>query len=567
MRNMVLSLGMGAAAFSVLMLRAGAPYHRLLALLLYVCGWVPLILAFRNRYEILRLRGRQVRRRIRPYVLHIAVAILLLIGARAGYVLAPVTDDYLSSASAKDLASAFDADTGNYRILKSNMESLLSWARTETGSRDVASMSQEERQALRGVWRDFVSAFRELEMLRERYRGFYQIDYMADPASHARAFALAYGAFAAQYRSALEFTQGEDQVRFLTTFLDEADLQGDIAAGSYTDMKERITHPDELLRLNAGRVYLQLVDRHLTDSSTLVQAIELDTEIIYRMLGKRPELFVNNPLAVFEKRAFRAWFPLQKNVARQMSLTRTTKRRNFITPGMIASYQERFQPGDIVLERRNWFMSNIGIPGFWPHVALYIGTPGELDTTFGGLPELNGLPASEVLCADFPDAYRAYVRPDENGFAARLIEALRPGSIFTSLEVSGNADYLAVLRPRKSKSATFAAIRQAFLHFGKPYDYNFDFATDNALVCSELVCKSYEAAGGIRLPPQVVNGRPVVAPNQIAKKFDAELGTPAQELDFVLFLEGSEETGTAAERDVDAFRGTWRRPKWDIAQD
>jgi hypothetical protein len=37
-------------------------------------------------------------------------------------------------------------------------------------------------------------------------------------------------------------------------------------------------------------------------------------------------------------------------------------------------------------------------------------------------------------------------------------------------------------------------------------------------------------------------------------------------LDFVLFLDGSEENRPASLADAETFRATWRRPKWDIAR-
>ncbi len=35
------------------------------------------------------------------------------------------------------------------------------------------------------------------------------------------------------------------------------------------------------------------------------------------------------------------------------------------------------EPGDIIVARQNWYLSNIGLPGFWPHAELYVGTPEE----------------------------------------------------------------------------------------------------------------------------------------------------------------------------------------------
>jgi hypothetical protein len=107
----------------------------------------------------------------------------------------------------------------------------------------------------------------------------------------------------------------------------------------------------------------------------------------------------------------------------------------------------------------------------------------------------------------------------------------------------------------------------AFSYLGTPYDYNFDFRTDNEVVCSELIYKAYEGAMGLTLTPEELNGRPMLAPNRIGEKFDDELGSAEQELDLVLFLDGNEVEETALERDEEAFRSSWRRPKWHILKD
>jgi len=161
---------------------------------------------------------------------------------------------------------------------------------------------------------------------------------------------------------------------------------------------------------------------------------------------------------------------------------------------------------------------------------------------------------------------RALDTKDDDGFAKSVIEALRDGVIMTSVENSGHADYLAVLRPRISVEEKFRAILKAFSYWRRPYDYNFDFATDNALVCSELVYKSFQGSSNLNFELSMINGRMLLPPNLIAKKFGEEFDTPAQQLDLVFYLEGNEEKQQFFERGLAAFSRSWKYPKWDIMQ-
>jgi hypothetical protein len=125
---------------------------------------------------------------------------------------------------------------------------------------------------------------------------------------------------------------------------------------------------------------------------------------------------------------------------------------------------------------------------------------------------------------------------------------------------------MVALRPALSKETKARAIFRAFNFSGRPYDFNFDFLTDSALVCSELVYKAYLPAGqdeGLFLPLSDMLGRKVLSPNNIARLFDEEYDL-APQLDFVLFFDGNEKKGKAVQEDVSEFRKSWERPKWHI---
>jgi hypothetical protein len=151
----------------------------------------------------------------------------------------------------------------------------------------------------------------------------------------------------------------------------------------------------------------------------------------------------------------------------------------------------------------------------------------------------------------------------------RVIEAVSEGVILNSLEESCGADYVAALRPRLSRLDKAKAILEAFELLDTPYDFNFDFATDGTLVCSELVWKSYRpdmGKQGLDLPLVEVMGRQTLPANEIVRLFDAQHDTPDRQLEFVAFLDGRVAEGIAVEGDLASFRASHLRPKWDLLQ-
>ena len=52
--------------------------------------------------------------------------------------------------------------------------------------------------------------------------------------------------------------------------------------------------------------------------------------------------------------------------------------RGLISPEQLEDIRAELRPGDILVERRNWYISNSLLPGFWPHTALYLGSYEEL---------------------------------------------------------------------------------------------------------------------------------------------------------------------------------------------
>ncbi len=238
--------------------------------------------------------------------------------------------------------------------------------------------------------------------------------------------------------------------------------------------------------------------------------------------------------------------------------------------------EANLQPGDIMFSRKNWYMSNVGLPGFWPHAILYIGSPAKFDACFDNdrvksyLKTLTGKDTTlaEYLAQKHPVRWLRY-RTGKDGMPYRVIEGIKPGIVLNTLK-GCSGDYMAAIRPRLDKKAKAQAIIEAFGHLDKPYDYDFDFATDHALVCTELIWRSYRPAvgkDGLNLPLVEMGGRKTLPALDIVKLFAAEHGIEDRQFDFVYFLdakEKSEQTFVSTEAE---FLKTITRAKWSFALD
>ena len=432
-------------------------------------------------------------------------------------------------------------------------------------------LSQRERATVRQTWAGMLDYYFALDSLQEYHDTFYLLR-GADRRSAS--FAITYESFLAGYRYALELLDVVTGNVALDKLLDEAAPELGLPEGTYSRFKFRFLN---VARATEFVAFQSLAKIYATDVAPAVkQRHEADAAVIWAMgKGRGEAMTADNALAVVKKAGFFVWFPLQVGVANLMRTKVWRRGKYLITPEQARSLAPRLEPGDVFFERREWHISNVGIPGFWPHVALYIGRPEERRAWLADDPgaatwireqgEASG-DIEALLRRRFPDAYATSLSKDAEGHDRRCIEAIAPGVTFTSLEFS-TGDSLAVLRPSLPKRDRAEALVRAFSFSGRPYDYNFDFQTDRALVCSELICKSYEPSDdgeGLRLPIVEMAGRLVTPPNEIARDFDATHGTSRQQLAFVLFLDANERREQALESTEEEFRKSWKRPKWHI---
>jgi hypothetical protein len=144
------------------------------------------------------------------------------------------------------------------------------------------------------------------------------------------------------------------------------------------------------------------------------------------------------------------------------------------------------QPGDVIITKHAKALTNLFIPGFWPHAALYVGTREQIRGR--GIEMEAGVDQlwQDDIC---------------------VLEARKDGVRLRPLTDTLSVDRFVVLRPNVNSAIVAQAISRALLHQGKMYNFDFDFFNSDRIVCTELIYRAYDGLGSLSFPLSERAGR------------------------------------------------------------
>ncbi len=504
-----------------------------------------------------------------------AQAAVFAFGFYAGRTTAPVTavvdlaPSPLAHLTPDELDAQVAADFNRLRIVSAGIDDLgakgeHTFARImdarKRETRDYFLPSEEDE--IRSQFMSYLAYRSALLRLVAAYGSFESI---ARPDARVRCFLVGYGAGATVMRASTLFVTTYGKEPTVRRKLNEPDAACGIRAGEFDRIYDAVANDRnaETFQEMAGYFHAERDGWRRENVFALDQMAWIEGRIDRAVADVEARGF-DRSRAQWERVVKRVGsdvyapvYDVQSVVSTLIGDTRIVKRPPFIAHAQVKAMQSQLQPGDILLERRNWYASNAFLPGFWPHAAIYIGTPDDLHKL-----GLIGPRGSGGFRSDNPAIQQhldQYLTLADDGEVHTVLESVSEGVIFNSLTESMGADYVAVLRPRLTDAQKAQAIARAFAHVGKPYDFEFDFFSSDKLVCTELVYRSYE--GLIDFDLVKIMGRDTLPAMEICKKFAGERGRPDRQLDFVMFLDALPQQGTAKLATVDDFIASGRRPR------
>jgi len=208
---------------------------------------------------------------------------------------------------------------------------------------------------------------------------------------------------------------------------------------------------------------------------------------------------------------------VSENIGNTAGLVESREGKLYKDDAVTAYVERRLTAGDILLERTPFRLTDKLIPGYWGHVAVYIGTKDEL-VAMGIWDDLNVIYNSDTNRTYQDD----YLNIEDSTNPRNIVEALRDGVQLNSVKHFLNVDDLAIMHDEnESFSNRVERIKEVIKQLGKEYDFEYDIEDNSKIICSELV---YISSIYINWDTEHFAGISTISPDNVAIK-STELDT------------------------------------------
>ena len=281
----------------------------------------------------------------------------------------------LVNLSPEELDTQLSADLERLRVIASGIDEL---------ERDYKALDAELRQRQIDDDRDYYlpeeeDRIRALFMTYLSYRSallrmvatYASFEVVRDENARARSFTLGYTAAMTTFKSSLQLiTAHRGEVARLK--LNEAEREWGIPAGMFDRIYEGVTNERNIELAMEMAAYFELQRRAWREASIwseedfdFLEGRILDGLAFVQEHGiagrqARLELFFDR----VRQSAYTPMYAAQSIVAQWIGDVRVAEQPPLVSVEHIESIESQLQPGDILLERRNWYLSNAFLPGF-----------------------------------------------------------------------------------------------------------------------------------------------------------------------------------------------------------
>ena len=525
------------------------PYHRIIATILYTIGLTPLFLTAKANY----LDNSRV---FELFTENWILISLTIVGMYLILTLFPFKKSRFLNMPEDQALEIINRDRSLLLFLNQRLSQLLEESKNNNVLNiDFKKIERDKIEKLKTFWISFIKLLVEIDYIKSRYVTFYQINPIDKPNIHREAFKNGFFALMIEHYHSVKLNNFVTE-RDVETFLNQKFPVYGIKRKTFDKIRNSVTNIDEAILINANKAYSKLLKN---DNDEVERITQKYLSVIDAQSLNYADLITKKPLDVIEYYNFIIWYPIQKQLGQMVGFL-NIPRKYKIRKRTIDKYIDQLQPGDILINRREWRTSNFLTSGYWKHNLLYFGTIEFMNEYFDGIPELQDKTFKEYVQRRYPKIYKKLIKKTFLGRRYRVIESLKYGVVMNTIEKVSQVDAFCVLRVKNiTKSEQFKVVIEAMSHFKKGYDYSFDIATDAELLCSELVVKSYLDIDKLNIEAEESLNRYIYTPSAFVQKFDEEYKTNEQELDLILFLDGKAIILPTSTENIDRFRNSWKR--------